>query len=148
MNPEERRIYPRVKIDTPVKFKIVDKETGADITNYTDSSLVNVSQTGICLNLPKGWICPECNRCLGWAYNRNCQLTDNNTKEVGRTMAAKTNLKILLTGPFLERPRPVDIGCDCVWVESNDSDSGSYKAGMAFSATDRGKVSALFSQIP
>ena len=138
---EKRHLHSRFKVKLPVKFRVFDKDTKTDITNDVDAYTENVSTEGMCLVLPRGWDCPECNNCLGWAYNVKCKLKDSQAQEANRFLSTKLNLKILLSDPAAPPKEPIQLEGECVWVKQDvESEQNVYPVGVLLSRADKSRV--------
>lgn len=128
----ERRKFPRHKARLPVKFRIFDRENKTEITNDIDAYTQNISKTGMCLTLPRGWDCPDCNNCLGWMYNLSCKLKNTHNHETNRFITPKLSLKILVFDPSLPFREPLELEGDCVWVKQDvAAEEEAYPVGIS-----------------
>ena len=144
----EKRQFPRFKIRLPVRFRILDKERKTYITNDTDAHLEDVSKGGMRLSIPHGWDCPECNNCLGWAYNLDCDLKNGHTREVSRCLTANFQFEISLNDPKRRQKGAVTLDGESVWVDQPDHpDQNTYPGGISLSKQSQNKISSYLPHI-
>ena len=139
----ERRHSPRFKSRLAVKFKIVNAETKVSITNDVGAYTEDISKTGMRLEIPREWDCPECNNCLGWIYNQQCHLRNGHTNGVDHLLTSKLNLKILLSSPQKPRKEPIELDAQCVWANQDiESNKSTYPVGICLSGEAQKKLSS------
>jgi len=134
----ERRQSPRWDKKVGIKFKLFDAANKTIVTNAVNATTENLSREGMCLVLPRGWDCPECNNCLGWFYNCRCQLRNGHTRESNHIPKAKLHLKIIIPKIIFDTSSPLELDGECVWlIQSIQPQRDDYKVGITLSPSGK-----------
>jgi hypothetical protein len=144
----EKRRFPRLNVKLPVKLRIFDPEAKTDVTNDIEVYTKDISGGGLCLILPRGWECQECNNCLGWIYNLDCKLKNNHATETNRILPAELDLKITVSYPSNLDKEPAQLEGRCAWVNADiGPEENAYPVGVELSKTSQKKISEYLSEI-
>jgi hypothetical protein len=141
----ERRKHNRLKIEFPVRCKILDKAKKNEISYNIFSKTCDLSEGGACLSWPKSWSCEVCSNCLAWIFNHSCTLKEEPYKEESnKYLTTSTFIQVELEPPAV--PEPLKVTAKVAWVKPQ-GDKDEYGIGLSFLEGKKGELNELKERI-